>query len=97
MFTRIVKMHFKPEDVDYFIRHFDSVKEKIRNQPGCRSVILYQDKANPDIFFTYSIWKSESNLKTYRESLFFRKVWKHTKQLFLKQAEAWSVDEIVQL
>ncbi len=97
MFTRIVKMHFKSRKINDFIQHFDSIKEKIRNQPGCRSVILLQDKSNPNIFFTYSIWEKESDLETYRKSEFFREVWQEAKQLFDEKPEAWSVNELVRL
>ena len=97
MFTRIVKMYFKSKNIVEFVQHFDSIKEKIRNQPGCRSVILYQDKSDPNIFFTYSIWENESDLETYRKSEFFKGVWQQAKQFFEKKPEAWSVDEIVSL
>jgi len=97
MFTRIVKMKFKQEKVPFFINHFNSVKEKVRNQPGCRSVILLQDKADATLFFTYSIWEKDSDLNNYRNSDFFKGVWQETKQLFDGKPEAWSVDELVNL
>ncbi len=97
MFTRIVKMQFKSERVDEFVQHFDSVKEKVRNQPGCRSVVLYQDKFESNVFFTYSLWENESDLESYRKSDFFKEVWQHTKQLFVNKPEAWSVDKILEL
>lgn len=97
MFTRIVKMHFKPESINAFKENFEKVKNEVRNQPGCRSVSLYQDKNNPTLFFTYSLWEAEADLDTYRNSDFFKGVWKFTKQLFDKKPQAWSVDELISI
>ena len=43
MFTRIVKMEFKSEEVVNFLSKFDMVKEKIRAFDGCAFLELYQD------------------------------------------------------
>ena len=54
--------------------------------------ICYKTKA--DIFFTYSMWDSESSLNKYRESNTFKDIWSKTKPLFSNKAKAWSVEEI---
>ena len=41
MFTRIVKMEFKSEEVINFLSKFDIVKEKIRAFEGCTFLELY--------------------------------------------------------
>ena len=97
MFTRIVKMTFKPENTEKFIAHFDSVKEQVRNQPGCHQVLLFQDKNDKNIFFTYSLWENESDLDRYRHSDFFKEVWIETKSLFDAKPEAWSLDELIRM
>jgi quinol monooxygenase YgiN len=94
MFTRIVKMRFKDDKVTDFVTHFNSVREKVRNQQGCRSLLLYQDKNDSNTFFTYSTWEDESDLERYRKSDFFNEIWQETKQLFDGKPMAWSVDEI---
>ncbi|MBA4135162.1 MAG: antibiotic biosynthesis monooxygenase, partial [Flavobacterium sp.] len=53
MFVRIVKMSFHAENIPKFLENFNLIKEKIRNAPGNRFLELYQDKNNPEIFFTY--------------------------------------------
>ena len=97
MFTRIVKMKFKADKVAHFISHFHSVKEKVRSQKGCQSVLLLQDQHDSTLFFTYSVWNSASDLERYRKSDFFKGVWQETKKLFDAKPEAWSVDELVKL
>ena len=49
MFTRIVKMEFKSEEVVNFLCKFNKVKEKIRAFDGCAFLELYQDKTNSEI------------------------------------------------
>lgn len=92
MFIRIVKMEFAPEKVSEFLENFETVKENIRNFPGCRHLELYRDKDNDNIFFTYSKWEQESDLENYRNSDLFQKVWSETKPKFMQKAAAWSVD-----
>lgn len=97
MFTRIVKMEFREEEIGVFLSNFEEVKEKIRNFPGCCFLELYRDKNDETIFFTYSRWRDESDLENYRNSTLFKSVWGQTKPMFRKRAEAWSVDTLVTL
>lgn len=97
MFTRIVKMTFKRAHITEFVQQFDSIKEKILNQEGCHSVVLFQDKTDEKVFFTYSIWSDVSDLERYRNSTFFKEVWQHTKQFFEDKPEAWSLNEIIKI
>lgn len=92
MFVRIVKMEFQEDKIDFFLKNFERVKEKIRSFSGCLHLELYRDKKQQHIFFTYSKWNKESDLENYRKSALFKKVWSETKPLFLNKAEAWSVD-----
>ena len=94
MFTRIVKMEFKPEEISLFQSNFKKIKEKIRAFPGCTFLELYQDKNNATIFFTYSKWENESDLENYRNSDLFKTVWATTKPMFRLKAQAWSVDTL---
>jgi len=97
MFTRIVKMEFEKEHIPAFLATFETVRERIRNFPGCTFLELYQDKNEQTIFFTYSRWNEETDLENYRSSELFRKVWRLTKPMFRNKAEAWSVNTLVSL
>jgi len=97
MFVRIVKMSFHEENIPKFLENFELMKEKIRNAEGNRLLELYQDKNNPEIFFTYSYWETENDLENYRNSELFYDVWQFTKKLFNDKPEAWSVDKLVSL
>lgn len=97
MFVRIVKMSFHEDKIPAFLENFHSVKAQIRNYPGNNFLELYQDKNNPCIFFTYSIWNEESDLENYRHSDLFKEVWTFTKALFNDKPQAWSVDKLVTL
>ncbi len=97
MFVRIVKMSFYEEHIGAFLINFEENKNKIRNFKGCNLLELYRDKNNPNIFFTYSYWKSESDLEHYRQSDLFKSVWSKTKPFFNEKPEAWSVDKVESL
>lgn len=87
-------MEFEEGNIPTFLANFEEVKLKIRNFPGCEFLELYRDKSNKTIFFTYSRWKDESDLESYRNSDLFKGVWSETKPMFARKAQAWSVDTL---
>lgn len=95
MIKRIVKMSFKTENIDTFKTIFKNNWQHIKNFNGCKHVELLQDKNNPCIFFTYSLWDSEESIETYRNSELFNNVWSATKILFNDKPRAWSVVEVL--
>ena len=97
MLVRIVKMTFAADKTDEFQTRFHNIKDKILGFEGCELLELYRDNSDANVFFTYSYWQSEQYLNQYRNSDFFKEVWSHTKKMFTKKPEAWSVDKIVSL
>ncbi len=97
MIVRVVKMHFKPENISAFQSLFAERKERIRGFAGCTHLELWQDVNEPGIFFTYSHWNLASDLEAYRHSNLFNETWKLTKALFAEKAQAWSVEPQVKL
>ena len=97
MFVRIVKMSFHEKHIDEFQEMFKAKKTFIRASKGCELLELYQDKNNPEIFFTYSYWNTEQDLENYKNSELFKNVWKQTKTYFNDKPQAWSLDKKVSL
>lgn len=97
MFIRIVKMTIQESKIESFVENFNKNKQKIRNFDGCRLLELYKDKHTASIFFTYSYWATESDLKNYRNSKLFKEVWAKAKTTFKDKPEAWSVDKLIRL
>lgn len=97
MIIRVVKLTFRIDEIENFKLLFDEVKVGIINFDGCRLLHLLQDNNNPNIFFTYSYWDSETALESYRKSNFFKSTWTKTKALFKNKAEAWTLDKIAEL
>ncbi|WP_299050631.1 antibiotic biosynthesis monooxygenase family protein [uncultured Polaribacter sp.] len=93
MFVRIVKMSFHQKHIKEFLMMFEKKKALIRASKGCQLLELYQDKKNPELFFTYSYWNTEQDLENYRNSEFFISTWQQTKLYFNGKPEAWSVDK----
>ncbi|HPF91605.1 MAG: antibiotic biosynthesis monooxygenase [Flavobacteriales bacterium] len=92
MIVRIVKMTFRPEEIERFQAHFEGWKPRIRSFPGCRHLELLHDVDDPRIFFTYSHWDGHADLENYRISPVFAEVWPTVKALFAAPAEAWSME-----
>ncbi len=61
--------------------------------PGCHAVELFQDKADPRIFFTISEWDDEAALNAYRNSDYFKATWAYMKQGFDDKPQAWSISK----
>jgi quinol monooxygenase YgiN len=94
MIKRIVKMSFRPEETEAFKNIYRENWQYIKGFEGCSHVELLQSAAEPNIFFTYSHWQSESHLEAYRRSELFGRVWTATKALFNDRPQAWTVNEI---
>lgn len=94
MITRIVKMTFKPEEIQDFLTVFEKQKQFIAGFDGCSHVELLRDNTNPNIFFTYSYWENDRALQRYRESNFFKNIWSTVKQKFADKPLAWSTTKV---
>ena len=97
MITRIVKMNFRPEEVENFLTIFHQSKDKIRHMPGCKHLELWNSQSDATIYYTYSIWDSEDDLNYYRDSELFQSVWPATKALFASKAEASTLNVLVKI
>ncbi|PWJ60431.1 quinol monooxygenase YgiN [Dyadobacter jejuensis] len=93
MLIRIVRMYFRPEEVEAFKRLFEASRTTIASTPGCLHLALWQDLHDPSIMVTYSHWDTEASLDAYRHSPFFEQVWGDTKRLFRDKPMAFSVKE----
>lgn len=93
MIVRIVKMKFKKEKINDFIKFSIEIKPIIKGQEGCLYLEISQDVNDPEIFFTCSHWNSEDDLNNYRKSDFFMNIWPKAKEWFSSKPEAWSLTE----
>jgi len=91
MIVRLVKMNFRPEEVERFLDLFEGWRHRIIAFPGCRRLELLHDATEPGIFFTHSEWESPADLEAYRKSSTFADVWPVVRSLFAARAEAWTL------
>ena len=84
-------MTFKPEELADFFVMFEKKKQSIRNFSGCHYLEVFQDKAQPNIVFTYSFWTDEAALNHYRHSELFKATWAETKARFEEKPLAHTV------
>lgn len=94
MLIRIVKMNFREEQTENFLKLFNDRKHLIASFDGCCGVELLKDISNPNTFFTYSKWQSKEQLDAYRNSELFNTVWSTVKKWFDAKPEAWSVKTV---
>jgi autoinducer 2-degrading protein len=97
MIIRIVQMEFEEELVPDFLNIFAASRKRIRSFPGCTHLQLLQGEADPCVFFTYSHWRGEEDLSSYRNSDLFRGVWRNTRKLFRAAPKAWSLTDQTQV
>ena len=88
-------MTIRTEEIDRFVQLFEVHREAISSMPGCLGLKLHNQTEPTGVFFTYSIWQSESDLERYRKSPLFQSIWPQVKALFHCPAEAWTVNEIL--
>ena len=93
MIIRIVKLMISKEKTKDFCSFFKIKKSQIEEFNGCIKVELLQDTKEPNLYFTYSHWKDKKSLDNYRNSVFFKNVWKKTKLYFCGKPEAWSLNK----
>ena len=96
MVVRVVRMYFKPEEINNFLMIFNANKEAIRNFPGCTYMELMRDIATPNILVTISHWNEPADLEKYRHSPLFGSVWNRVKKLFSGKPEAFTVERVVE-
>ena len=97
MIVRWVHMHFKSEEVERFIAVFDQSKDAIRMSPGCLSLRLLRDPADPCSIQTLSTWEKTEDLEHYRHSQLFEDTWAKTKVLFDQKPRAYSYELLREL
>jgi heme oxygenase (mycobilin-producing) len=90
--TRIVRLTFKPSSVNEFLAIFDASKKQIRAFEGCQHLVLMKDLQQENIFYTYSIWQSDTHLQLYRKSHLFEETWSKTKALFADKPLAYTLE-----
>jgi quinol monooxygenase YgiN len=82
MLVRLVRMTFRPEAREAFLALFRASAPHIRAFAGCRHLALLQDRDDPAVLTTYSLWESAEALERYRASTLFKTTWARTKPLF---------------
>lgn len=93
MIIRVVKMTIAPSEVENFRETYTSNMKHIRKFKGCKNLELLQDEQYPNIFMTYSFWKSHKALEEYRKSDLFKGIWKQVKPMFAEKPLAWSLKQ----
>lgn len=95
MLIRYVRMTFREDKIEEFLKIFNESKHKIKAMNGCQHLELMQDINHPTIFMTHSHWNSEIDLNNYRNSELFKITWAKTKAIFADKPIAFSVESLI--
>lgn len=90
-------MTFKEENINDFLKLFETSRSKIAGMKGCSHLELMKDPNNTSIFFTYSIWDTEEDLNSYRKSETFENIWGQCKKYFADKPEAFSMESLLKV
>ena len=90
MLVRIVQLHIQEAHIELFLKLYAGHQQVISTNEGCISLQLLQQDGTPDHVATLSHWQSEEYLNKYRNSAFFKILWKQVKPLFASPAKAFS-------
>ena len=88
--VRIVRLTFDEKTIETFQELYQKHELAIASQPGCHSVDMVEDEADPYVRATISKWDSVESLNRYRDSELFGEVWPATKALFAGKPEVWT-------
>jgi quinol monooxygenase YgiN len=94
MVIRIVSLKCRPEDVDAFRLLLRESSPRVRQSPGCLSLQIVNDIADPTSFFTLSTWRDRDALEAYRASPLFVEIWPRVKAFLREAAWASTCEEI---
>lgn len=98
MIKRIVKMNIIPGREVAFREIFTSVKQAIREQPGCLGLeLLRLDEGGQTSLWTISLWDAAESLERYRQSALFADTWSRVKPLFADRSQAWTLTPLEEL
>jgi quinol monooxygenase YgiN len=96
MVVRIVRMHFRTEEIETFLAIFNANRDAIRNFSGCTYMDLMRDLQSASTLVTISHWQSPDDLEQYRQSPLFRSVWTRVKPLFARRPEAFTIEPFLE-
>ncbi|ATG74260.1 putative quinol monooxygenase [Zobellella denitrificans] len=69
MYSIIVKTKLKPGTTQAFLdAMLQNAAASVRDEPGCHTFDVLQDKADPELFWLYEIYEDEAALAAHKET-----------------------------
>lgn len=88
---RLVRLTFKPENVEIFLDFFSKTRSSILAFEGCLELQHYRDREQPNVVYTLSRWASPEHLEKYRQSDFFKNTWEQVSRWFDDKPQAFTL------
>ncbi|WMC11794.1 putative quinol monooxygenase [Oceanimonas pelagia] len=69
MYSIIVKTKLKPGTTQAFLdAMLPNAEASVRDEPGCHTFDVLQDRADPELFWLYEIYQDEAALAAHKET-----------------------------
>ncbi|PSJ43942.1 antibiotic biosynthesis monooxygenase [Zobellella taiwanensis] len=69
MYSIIVKTRLKPGTAQAFLdAMLQNAAASVRDEPGCHTFDVLQDRADPELFWLYEIYQDEAALAAHKET-----------------------------
>ena len=94
MITRLVSLKCRPQDVDAFRLVLRQAFPRVTQIPGCLSLQIVGDIADPTSFYTISTWRDVDALEAYRAGPVFAEIWPRVKAFLCQPAWASTCQEV---
>lgn len=93
MITRIIRLTLKISHEE-FTEYINKAKDEFDKFEGCEQIEILKDKIGNNVYFIYTIWKSNKHLNKFRKSEFNKKFWNTIVDLSQNRPQVWSVENI---
>jgi quinol monooxygenase YgiN len=87
-------MEVDPDKIEPFKRFMGILSEEKQKMEGCVHHDFFSDKQYVNVYYSYTIWESQTYLKKYKKNPLFKEVTKTLTSLCLAEPHAWTVENV---
>ncbi len=94
MILRVVKMKVDLRKIDAFKLFMDNLHDEKLRLAGCLHFDYFNERQNPSIYYSYTIWEHEKYLKQYKKTEFSKEVLQTLRDLCVEEPQAWTIQNV---
>ncbi len=94
MILRVVKLKVDPRKMEAFQLFMENLHDEKLRLNGCLHFDFFNERQNPNIFYSYTIWEHEKFLKQYKKTDLFKEVVQTLRELCIDEPQAWTIQNV---